>query len=112
MKKIEAIFEPHEVEEMRDGLVGLGVRGITVTEVKGFGSPASITQVYRAMRYDSPFLIEAKVEIVVADEIAERAVTLIREKAKTDDAGGSRIFVFPLEDTGPGQTGKKSAAAA
>jgi nitrogen regulatory protein P-II 1 len=112
MKKIEAIFEPTEVEEMRDGLVGLGVRGMTVTEVKGFGSPGGITEVYRGMRYDAPFLLEAKVEIVVADEIAERAVALIREKAKTDDAGGSRIFVFPLEDVGLMRTGKKNAAAA
>ena len=100
MKKIEAIFEPTEVEEMRDGLVELGVRVMTVTEVKGFGSLGGITEVYRGMRYESPFLLEAKVEIVVADEIAERAVALIREKAKRDESGGSRIFVFPLDDIG------------
>jgi nitrogen regulatory protein P-II 1 len=109
MKMIEAICEPAEVEEMRDGLVELGVRGMTVTEVKGFGSPGGITEVYRGMRYESPFLLEAKVEIVVVDEIAETVVAHIRKKAKTDESGSSRIFVFPLEDIG---LMRKSVAAA
>jgi len=111
MKKIEAIFEPYEVEELRDGLAELGVRAMTVAEVKGFGSPPAVTEVYRGMRYDAPFLPEAKVEVIVADEIVERAVALIRERAKTDESGERRVFVFPLEYGGVVRPAKQSAAA-
>jgi len=111
MKKIEAIFEPAEIEEMREGLVELGVAGMTVAEVKGYGSPPSVTEVYRGMRYDSPFALEAKLEVIVPDEAVDRAVALMREKAKTDESGESRIFVLHL-DPGLARAAEKSVAAA
>ena len=97
MKKIEAILEPSEVEVMQHSLSVAGVRIMTVTEVKGFGGRGQ-TQVYRGMRFEPPYLMEAKVEIVVPDEMMESAVALIRETAKKDPSGQSRVVVFPMED--------------
>jgi nitrogen regulatory protein P-II 1 len=97
MKKIEAILDPSEVEVTQRSLSVMGVRIMTVTEVKGFGGQGQ-TQVYRGMRFEPPYLTEAKVEIVVPDEMMESAVALIRETAKQDPSGQSRIVVFPMED--------------
>ena len=97
MKKIEAILEPSEVGMMQHSLSGIGIRLMTVTEVKGFGGHGE-TQVYRGMRFEPPYLMEAKVEMAVPDEMAESAVALIRETAKKDPSGQSRIVVFPMEE--------------
>jgi nitrogen regulatory protein P-II 1 len=99
MKKIEAILEPSEVEAMRHSLSVIGIRTMTVTEVKGFGDQGQ-TQVYRGMRFEPPYLTEAKVEMVVPDDMMEGAVALIRETAKKDPSGQGRIVVFPMEEVG------------
>ena len=110
MKKIEAILDPSEVEVMQHSLSVVGVRIMTVTEVKGFGGRGQ-TQVYRGMRFEPPYLMEAKVEIVVPDEMMESAVALIRETAKKDPSGQSRVVVFPMEDAVWRRTARSVAAS-
>jgi len=109
MKKIEAILEPSEVEVMQRSLSAIGIPLMTVTEVKGFGGQGE-TQVYRGVRCEPPYLTEAKVEVVVPDEMMESAVALIRETAKMDPSGQSRIVVFPMEDIIGKRTGSGVAA--
>ena len=111
MKKVEAIIEPSEVEEVKEDLAKIGVRRMTVTEVHGFGRSAGPTEVYRGMRYEAPFVTEAKIEIVVLDEMADGAIRVIREKAKTDESGQSDIRVFSLEDTAGLSERRRSVAA-
>lgn len=111
MKKIEAIVEPSEVEGVKAGLSGIGVRGVTVTEVRAFGASGGRTLVYRGMRCEAPYVTEAKLEMVVADETADGAITVLRQVAKTDEAGDGRVFVFSLDDTAGLRTAKKSVAA-
>jgi len=98
MKKIEAIVEPSEVEVVKEGLIGMGIGGVTVTEVRAFGPSGGRTLVYRGVRCEAPYALEAKLEIVVADEAADRAVTILREAAKTDELGQARVFLFALDD--------------
>ncbi len=109
MKKIEAIFDPSEVEALRCSLSSLGISAMTVAEVKGFGAPGPI-QVYRGVRYQPPFLMEAKVEFLASDEMVDRAVALMRETVKKDAAGQSRISVYGVEDT-RGVRATRTAAA-
>jgi nitrogen regulatory protein P-II 1 len=110
MKKIEAILEPSEVEAMQRNLSAIGIPIMTVAEVKGFGGQGAM-QVYRGVRFESPYLTEAKVEVVVPDEMMESAVALILETAKKDPSGQSRISVFPLENAAGPSVGRKSAVA-
>ncbi len=112
MKKIEATIQPEEVEELKGGLTKIGIKGMTVMEVKSYGRQDKTPEIYRGMRYEAPFLTEAKVEIVVTDEMADKAVALIRETTEADEPGDSRIFISPLEDIMRLRTEKKSVAAA
>lgn len=111
MKKVEAILEPFDVEEVKKNLEGIGVRSMTVTEVRGFGRPSGRTEVYRGIKFDPPFAAEAKIEIVVIDEMAAAAVAAIRKKAKTDESGQGDIRVISLDDAVRLAAAKKSAAA-
>jgi nitrogen regulatory protein PII len=110
MKKVEAILDPTEVEAMRHSLSAIGIRMMTVAEVRGFGGRGQ-TQVYRGVRIEPPYLTEAKVEVVVPDEMMESAVALIEETAKKDSSGQSRIVVFPTEDTVWRRMGRSAAAS-
>ncbi len=110
MKKIEAILDPSEVEVMRHSLSVIGIRTMTVAEVRGFGGQGQ-TQVYRGVRIEPPYLMEAKVEVVVPDEMMESAVALIKETAKKDPSGQSRIIVFPTEDIVWRRMGRSVAAS-
>jgi nitrogen regulatory protein P-II 1 len=98
MKKIEAIVEPAEVEGIKEELSTIGIRSVTVTEVRGFGASGGRTLVYRGVRFDAPYVVEAKLETVVADEVAERAVAILRKEAKTDEERQPRVFVLSLDD--------------
>ena len=98
MKKIEATIQPAEVEELKGGLTKIGINGMTVMEVKSYGRQSTNPDVYRGMRYEAPFLSEAKVEIVVTDEMADKAVAVIRETTEADEPEDRRIFISPLED--------------
>jgi nitrogen regulatory protein P-II 1 len=97
MKKIEAIIKPFKLEEVKDALAELGVEGMTVTEVKGFGRQKGHTEIYRGSEYTVDFLPKVKIEIVLSDELTERAVSCISGAAKTGKIGDGKIFVLPVE---------------
>jgi nitrogen regulatory protein P-II 1 len=111
MKKIEAIIRPAKVEEVKDGLIAIGVKGMTVTEVQGFGRQKGHTEHYRGAEYEILFVSKAKIEIVVADDILAKAVTVIQERAKTGAFGDGKIFVSSLEDVVRIRTGEKGVEA-
>jgi len=97
MKKIEAIIKPFKLEEVKDALAELGVEGMTVTEVKGFGRQKGHTEIYRGSEYTVDFLPKVKIEIVLSDEVAEKAVTTIVGAAKTGKIGDGKVFVLPVD---------------
>ena len=97
MKKIEAIIKPFKLEEVKDALAELGVAGMTVTEVKGFGRQKGHTEIYRGSEYTVDFLPKVKIEIVLSDDIAEKAVTTIVGAAKTGKIGDGKVFVLPVD---------------
>jgi nitrogen regulatory protein P-II 1 len=111
MKKIEAIIRSHKLDDVKDGLTALGVKGMTVTEVKGFGRQKGHTELYRGVEYQVLFVEKTKVEAVVAEEIVEEAVAVIQEKAKTGSFGDGKIFVSALEDVIRIRTGERGVAA-
>jgi nitrogen regulatory protein PII len=98
MKKIEAIIKPFKIEEVKDALSEIGIEGMTVTEVKGFGRQKGHTEIYRGSEYTVDFLPKIKLEVVVADGLVENAVRVIVEAAKTGKIGDGKIFVLPVEN--------------
>src|SRR5678816_2493620 len=97
MKKIEAIIKPFKLEEVKDALSELGLEGMTVTEVKGFGRQKGHTETYRGNEYTVDFLPKVKVEVVVTDDNVRRVVTTIVGAAKTGKIGDGKVFVVPVE---------------
>ncbi len=97
MKKIEAIIKPFKLDEVKDALNAMGIQGMTVTEVKGFGRQKGHIELYRGAEYDVSFIPKVKIEAVVSDDMAEKAVTTIQEKAKTGKIGDGKIFVYQLD---------------
>ena len=97
MKKIEAIIKPFKLDEVKNALHEVGITGMTVIEVKGFGRQKGHTEVYRGAEYVIDFLPKLKIEVVVDDAIAERAVQAIQDTARTDKIGDGKIFVLPVE---------------
>jgi nitrogen regulatory protein P-II 1 len=97
MKKIEAIIKPFKLDEVKNALHEVGITGMTVTEVKGFGRQKGHTEVYRGAEYVIDFLPKIKIEVVVDDAIAERAVQAIQDSARTDKIGDGKIFVVPVD---------------
>jgi nitrogen regulatory protein P-II 1 len=98
MKKIEAIIRPHKIDEVREALSETGIRGMTLTEVKGVGRQKGHTEVYRGSEYQIDFLPKIKLEVVVPDNIAEAVIATIVKAAKTGNVGDGKIFVLPVED--------------
>jgi nitrogen regulatory protein P-II 1 len=98
MKKIEAIIKPFKLEEVKDALGEIGIEGMTVTEVKGFGRQKGHTEIYRGSEYTVDFLPKIKIETVVADNQVEPAVAAILKSAKTGKIGDGKIFVSSIED--------------
>jgi len=98
MKKIEAIIKPFKIEEVKDALNEIGIEGMTVTEVKGFGRQKGHTEIYRGSEYTVDFLPKIKIEIVLADEALEGAIEAIMKSAKTGKIGDGKIFVFHVEN--------------
>ena len=97
MKKIEAIIKPFKLEEVKDALSELGIEGMTVTEVKGFGRQKGHTEIYRGSEYTVDFLPKVKVEIVVPDDKVEAATKSVLTTAKTGKIGDGKIFILPIE---------------
>ena len=97
MKKIEAIIKPFRLEDVKDALVAIGIEGMTLTEVKGFGRQKGHTEIYRGSEYTVDFLPKNKLEIVLADEKVDAAMAAIIAAARTGKIGDGKIFVSPLE---------------
>ena len=97
MKKIEAIIKPFKLEEVKDALAEIGVEGMTVTEVKGFGRQKGHTEIYRGSEYTVDFLPKVKLEIVLADEVVDKAVSVIIKAAKTGKIGDGKVFILSVE---------------
>ncbi|WP_137166400.1 P-II family nitrogen regulator [Salinimonas lutimaris] len=97
MKKIEAIIKPFKMDDVREALAEVGVAGMTVTEVKGFGRQKGHTELYRGAEYQVDFLPKIKIEIVLADERVEQAVEAIQQAANTGKIGDGKIFVYNVE---------------
>jgi nitrogen regulatory protein P-II 1 len=111
MKKIEAIIKPFKLDEVKDALNAIGIQGMTVIEVKGFGRQKGHVELYRGAEYDVSFLPKVKIEVVVADNIAEKVLSTIMEKAKTGKIGDGKIFISKVEDVIRIRTGEKGESA-
>jgi len=98
MKKIEAIVKPFKLEEVKDALGEIGVTGMTVSEVKGFGRQKGHTEIYRGSEYTVDFLPKIKIEIVLPDAMADQAVAVIIKSAKTGKIGDGKVFISNIED--------------
>jgi nitrogen regulatory protein P-II 1 len=111
MKKIEAIIKPFKLDEVKDALNAIGIQGLTVTEVKGFGRQKGHVELYRGAEYEVAFIPKVKIETIVADAIAEKVVSTIMEKAKTGKIGDGKIFISKIEDVVRIRTGEKGEIA-
>jgi nitrogen regulatory protein PII len=111
MKKIEAVIKPFKLDEVKDALNAIGIQGMTVTEVKGFGRQKGHVELYRGAEYEISFIPKVKIEAVVADGIAEKVILTIQEKAKTGKIGDGKIFVSNIDDVLRIRTGEKGEAA-
>ncbi|HQS99715.1 MAG: transcriptional regulator [Hydrogenophilales bacterium 16-64-46] len=111
MKKIEAIIKPFKLDEVREALSDIGVTGLTVTEVKGFGRQKGHTELYRGAEYVVDFLPKVKIEIVVADSLLDRAMEAIVTAARTGKIGDGKIFVSNMEQVVRIRTGESGEAA-
>ena len=98
MKLIIAVIKPFKLEEVKEALAAIGIEGMTVTEVKGFGRQKGHTEIYRGSEYTVDFLPKVKIEIVVADEMKAKTVDAIVKAAKTGKIGDGKVFVVPIED--------------
>ena len=111
MKKIEAIIKPFKLDDVREALTEIGITGMTVSEVKGFGRQKGHTEIYRGAEYAVDFLPKVKVELVLADEDVERAIDVIIETARSGKIGDGKIFIFPVEEAIRIRTGERSDSA-
>ena len=98
MKKIEAIIKPFKLEDVKDALAEVGVEGMTVSEVKGFGRQKGHTEIYRGSEYTVDFLPKLKLEIVIADAMVNQVIEVIVKSAKTGKIGDGKVFVSPIEN--------------
>lgn len=111
MKKIEAIIKPFKLEEVKEALSGIGLEGMTVTEVKGFGRQKGHSEIYRGSEYTVDFLPKIKIEVVVSDEQAGPAVEAIAKASRTGKIGDGKIFVLPVEEVLRIRTEEKGESA-
>ena len=111
MKKIEAIIKPFKLEEVKDALGEIGIEGMTVIEVKGFGRQKGHTEIYRGTEYTVDFLPKIKLELVLGDDLLENAVATIVRAARTGKIGDGKVFVSPVEEAIRIRTEEKGKAA-
>ena len=111
MKKIEAIFKPFKLDEVREARSEIGISGLTVTEVKGFGRQKGHTELYRGAEYVVDFLPKVKIDVVISDDLLERAVDAIVKAARTGKIGDGKIFVTGVEQVIRIRTGETNEAA-
>ncbi|MBU3890295.1 MULTISPECIES: P-II family nitrogen regulator [Methylosinus] len=111
MKIVTAIIKPFKLDEVRDALTNIGVHGLTVTEVKGYGRQKGHTEIYRGAEYAVSFLPKLKIEVAVTSELVAKAIEAITAAAHTGQIGDGKIFVLPLEQTIRIRTGERDADA-
>jgi len=111
MKKIEAIIKPFKLDDVKDALNAIGIQGMTVTDVKGFGRQKGHVELYRGAEYDISFIPKVKIEVVVADSVADKVLSTIQENAKTGKIGDGKIFISKLEDIIRIRTGERGDTA-
>jgi nitrogen regulatory protein P-II 1 len=111
MKKLEIITRPFKIDEIKETLTKMGIKGMTVTEVKGFGRQHGHKEVYRGAEYQVDFLSKVKIEIVIDDESVDKAIEAVVEVARTGKVGDGKIFVSPVEDVIRIRTGEKGDKA-
>ena len=111
MKKIEAIIKPFKLDDVREALTEIGITGMTVSEVKGFGRQKGHTEIYRGAEYAVDFLPKVKVELIIADEDVERVIDVIIENARSGKIGDGKIFVLPVEEAIRIRTGETGETA-
>jgi nitrogen regulatory protein PII len=111
MKLIIAIIKPFKLEEVKEALSGIGIEGMTVTEVKGFGRQKGHTEIYRGSEYTVDFLPKVKLEIAVSDELVPKTVEAITKAAKTGKIGDGKVFIVPLDDVVRIRTDERGEAA-
>jgi nitrogen regulatory protein P-II 1 len=111
MKKIEAIIRPFRIDDVREALAELGVKGMTLSEVKGYGRQKGHTEMYRGSEYQIDFLPKLKLELIVKDSLADKVVEVIMNAARTGQVGDGKIFVYPVEDVIRVRTGESGEDA-
>jgi nitrogen regulatory protein P-II 1 len=111
LKKIEAIIKPFKLDDVKDALHGIGVAGMTVTEVRGFGRQKGHTELYRGAEYEISFVPKLKVEVVVADDMVLKIMETIETAARSGKIGDGKIFVYDIEDAVRIRTGERMDAA-
>jgi nitrogen regulatory protein P-II 1 len=111
MKKIEAIIKPFRLDEVKDALNKLGISGMTIIEVKGFGRQRGHKEIYRGTEYQVDFVPKVKIDLVVPEELADKAVAAISENANTNKVGDGKIFVMPIEQAVRIRTGESGQDA-
>lgn len=111
MKKIEAIVKPFKLDEVKDALNEIGIQGMTVTEVKGFGRQKGHTELYRGAEYVVDFIPKIKIEIVISDTLTEKVVSTVESVAKTGKIGDGKIFVYSVDEAVRIRTGERGENA-
>jgi nitrogen regulatory protein P-II 1 len=111
MKKVEAIIKPFKLDDVKEALTGIGVIGMTVTEVRGFGRQKGHTELYRGSEYTVDFLPKVKIEVVVPDPLVSKVVATITGAAKTGSIGDGKVFVLPINESLRIRTGETGEAA-
>ena len=111
MKKVEAIVKPFKLEEVKEALAGIGIQGMTITEVKGFGRQKGHKELYRGAEYVVEFLPKMKIEVIVPDDVVDRTIKAIVDAASTGRIGDGKIFVYPVDDAIRIRTGESGDIA-
>src|SRR5512135_2872347 len=111
MKKIEAVIRPFRIDDVREALAEIGVKGMTLTEVKGYGRQKGHTELYRGSEYQIDFLPKIKLEVIVSDAMADKVIDVILKTAKTGQVGDGKIFISPVEDVIRVRTGESGEDA-
>ncbi len=111
MRKVEAIIKPFKLDDVKEALLGLGIQGMTATEVRGFGRQKGHTELYRGAEYTVDLLSKIKLEIAVRDDMVDKVVQAIMEAANTGSVGDGKIFVLPVEETIRIRTGERGPDA-
>lgn len=111
MKKIEAVIKPYKLDTIKEGLTAIGIKGLTVTEVKGFGRQRGHKEVYRGAEYQIDFVSKIKLEIVLDSDQVSEAVKIIQERGRTGEIGDGKIFILPVEEAIRIRTGETGSDA-